>query len=87
MNNDTVFEAIVLDMTDMNPPPPPPPPRCMAMSTVPRIMTGPENQHLLRKPRAASNLEAYADIQKCFLNTHRADSQLRSDLAPYQRHE
>ena len=29
-------------------------------------MTGLENQHLLLKPRAVSNLEAYGNIQKCF---------------------
>ena len=41
------------------------------MSQVPRIMTGHENQHLLRKPRAVSIFEANGNILKCFYNTHR----------------
>ena len=36
------------------------------MSQVPRYMTGPANQHKLRKPRSVSNFEAYENIQKCF---------------------
>ena len=40
------------------------------MSQVPRFMTGPENQHQLRKPRVVNNFDAYENIQKCFLNSY-----------------
>ena len=63
VNNDTVFETSILEYdrsviwT---------PSRCKVMSQIPWILTGPENQHLLCKPHAVSNFEAYGNIQKCF---------------------
>ena len=36
------------------------------MSQVPRIMTGPENQHLLRIPRAVSKFEAMGILKNVF---------------------
>ena len=36
------------------------------MSQVPCIMTGPENQQLLRKPRAVSNCKANGNIKNVF---------------------
>ena len=47
------------------------------MSLAPSVMTGPENQHLLRNPRAVSNFEAYGNVKKMF---HRPDSQLSRTL-------
>ena len=35
------------------------------MSQVPRIMTGPEDQHLVCKLCAVSNFEVNGNIQKC----------------------
>ena len=73
MNNDTVFEASVLEYDRYEPPVGPR--SCHSHSQVPRMVTETVNRHLLHKSSSVLLvvLGLTGTFKYVFLNTHRAD--------------